>query len=166
MPKHTPGPWEWIRVAKDQPTINKSQRIKGQGITIAETWDIPIPDGVKAYDIECANARLISASPIGYDLAQAILDQARDGYENAQECHRKHPDTFWVPSQEELSGIHQGSCVKVCAASERFWVVVTGVDGDTITGTINNDLIQAEHGLKCGDTISFKAESVYDIYPE
>lgn len=84
---------------------------------------------------------------------------------NAQEMHELHPGTFFAPSEEDLSQIKPGVSVKVSIGRERFWVTVTNVDGDEITGSVDNDLIfTEEHGLNYGDIISFKKENVYNIY--
>lgn len=94
---------------------------------------------------------------------------------NAQELAVNFPDTFEAPSAEELAEIHRGQYVKVCVPcgsvvftqfdSERFWVTVESVDGDTITGEVDNDLVfTAQHGLQYGDMVQFKLENVYAIY--
>lgn len=83
-----------------------------------------------------------------------------------------HPETFEVPTHEELKAITVGDSVKVCATfnktrqttGERFWVDVTSVDGDIITGEVNNDLLFTDvHSLSCGDTIQCHIHHVYSI---
>jgi len=83
-------------------------------------------------------------------------------YENAQALSKKHPETFYAPSQEELNAITSGKYVKVCAANERFWVKVTKVKGYRITGTIDNELI-GSLPVNYGDSITFSRYNVYDI---
>lgn len=84
---------------------------------------------------------------------------------NAQEMARNHPHTFGVPSKEELDSIKKGSSVKVSAGNERFWVTVDEVNGDELTGFVDNDLICSdEHGLEYGSPIAFKKENIYAIY--
>lgn len=86
---------------------------------------------------------------------------------NAQDMHRAHPRTFEVPDPSDLDGIKPGTSAKICAGRERFWVEVTAVrvDGE-ITGVIDNDLICTdEHGLKCGDLVTFRRENVYQVMP-
>jgi len=86
-------------------------------------------------------------------------------YVDAQEMARLHPDTFGVPSQELLDAITEGASVKVCANDERFWVTVASVDGENITGTVDNNLVnQPEDGLASNDTISFSKANIYDIW--
>jgi uncharacterized protein YegJ (DUF2314 family) len=46
---------------------------------------------------------------------------------------------------------------------ERFWVMVERVDGDTITGVVNNNLVFTKlHGLRCGDRVEFARDEVLD----
>lgn len=84
---------------------------------------------------------------------------------DAQEMARLHPDTFEAPLLEELNTIKTGSMVKVCTGGERFWVAVVSVDGQRITGEVNNNLIcTQDHGLDCGNMITFEARHVYSIW--
>lgn len=86
---------------------------------------------------------------------------------NAQLMKELHPDTFHAPSLEDLSKITVDSLVKIATlfGAERFWVKVTEVDGDSITGTVENDLLFTDrHGYKDGDTLSFCKHNVYNIY--
>jgi hypothetical protein len=65
---------------------------------------------------------------------------------DAQAMHKAHPDTFDVPTDEELAVIASGSFIKVCGfgfhGRERFWLEVQAVEGDTITGLVKNDLTE------------------------
>lgn len=82
---------------------------------------------------------------------------------NAQEMLAKHPDTFYAPSKEDLDAIKIGDSVKVCADNkERFWVTVTSVEGENITGTVDNDLVDVD--LTYGEPVTFKKENVYNIW--
>lgn len=64
---------------------------------------------------------------------------------NAKEMNRLNPDTFSVPTDEELSLLKKGDFVKVCVDNkERFWVRVTEICGDEITGDVNNDLVMVD----------------------
>lgn len=84
---------------------------------------------------------------------------------DAQEMSKKHPDTFEAPSIEELNDLAPDVNVKVCVEGERFWVLITEVNGDKITGTVDNDLQRTHvHGLSLGDTINFEKKHVYGIY--
>jgi hypothetical protein len=82
---------------------------------------------------------------------------------NAQEMMKKHPETFYAPSKEELDNIKIGDSVKVCVEDkERFWVTVTEIDGENITGEVDNVLIDVD--LELGEIIKFKKENVYNIF--
>jgi len=79
---------------------------------------------------------------------------------NAQEMAKKYPDTFKVPSLEELSKIKQDDLVKVCLNSERFWVKIVEVHEDEIIGEVDNQLFE-EQPFGLGDIITFKREHIY-----
>lgn len=91
----------------------------------------------------------------------------KSGFQNAQEMHKLHPDTFWCPGNEELDRIEVGGYVKVATDNdfaERFWVHVTHVEGAFITGTVHNDLVRTQfHGWKFGDTLKVHRNNVYDV---
>lgn len=85
-------------------------------------------------------------------------------FTDAQQMAIEHPNTFDAPSLAELSMIAPGCHVKICAGSERFWVLVTAVTRTCIQGTIDNVLVRSsEHGLFFNDPVSFEARHVYDI---
>lgn len=82
-------------------------------------------------------------------------------FADAQAMRIKHPATFYAPSKEDLDNIKDGDFVKVSVNNERFWVIVTNVNGDVVTGTIDNDLLQKQ--LKYKDIIEFPKNCIYDI---
>lgn len=82
---------------------------------------------------------------------------------NAQEMHEKNPDTFEAPTQKELDSIGINTSVKICHMNERFWVTITEVGKDTVTGVVDNELVQA-HPFKFGDTIQFKKHHICSIF--
>jgi len=81
---------------------------------------------------------------------------------NAKTMHKKHPHTFSIPSNEELKNISKGDYVKVSLKKERFWVLITKVIGNKLTGDIDNELIKTKM-YKYGDLIEFSKNNVYDI---
>ena len=88
-------------------------------------------------------------------------------FDDAQRMERLYPDTFAAPGQTELDSVVVGSSVKVCVERERFWVAVTAVEGDTVTGRINNDLVHtAKHGLRDGDSVTLEKCHLYDVLDE
>jgi len=86
-------------------------------------------------------------------------------FTDAQLMAVRHPDTSTAPTQKELSRIAIGDYVKICAMDwERFWVLVTGIKGELLTGEVNNDLLMAVfHGLRCGDAVVFERRHVYQV---
>jgi len=85
---------------------------------------------------------------------------------NAQWMARRFPETFEIPSQEELDKLVKGDIVKICyydeTGSERFWVKITDVDGDKIQGTCDNNLINSK--IPAGGLIEFKKVNVLSIW--
>lgn len=83
---------------------------------------------------------------------------------DAQKMRKMHPATFKAPSPRELDTVHPGSVVKICAGNERFWVIVTDVQGFRLQGTVDNDLVHSNvHQLKYGDVVSFELRHIYQI---
>jgi hypothetical protein len=84
---------------------------------------------------------------------------------DAQHMALIHPDTFDAPSKVALNRIKVGDYVKVCANNkERFWVQVTHIDGQNLTGVVNNDLVETKHhGLSCNDIVEFAKCNIYQV---
>ena len=80
---------------------------------------------------------------------------------DAVEQHKKTPDTFWCPSEEELGKLERDDHVKVCHNNERFWVMLTAVDGDNLEGVVDNELV-FEQPFEIGDLVTFEKRNVYD----
>lgn len=80
---------------------------------------------------------------------------------NGQEMHRKYPNTFEVPTFNDLKLLAPKDCVKIGTIGERFWVNVVSVTGTTITGTLANNPITIP--LQYGDKIKFKKLNVLGI---
>lgn len=88
-------------------------------------------------------------------------------FEDAQRMERLYPDTFAAPDQTELDSVVVGSSVKVCVERERFWVAVTAVEGDSVTGRVSNDLVRtAVHGLRDGDSVTFEKRHIFGVHDE
>src|ERR1700748_147560 len=67
-----------------------------------------------------------------------------DGLTDAQAMAQAHPGEYEAPTAEELAAIVAGACwVEVCRARERVWIGVMAVEGDRISGYIDNDLTLA-----------------------
>lgn len=83
---------------------------------------------------------------------------------DAQRMAQEYPDSFQVPTFDELQAVAVGDNVKVCTGGERFWVKVTKVEGQVFAGTINSDLVCSHvHHLKFDDPVTVSAHHVYDI---
>ena len=86
---------------------------------------------------------------------------------NAQKMAIEHPKTFEAPTEEDLNSIVVGDIVKVSTGNERFWTIMTEINGDNISATGDNDLVQDENeDLTYGTVINFKKENIYDIFPK
>jgi hypothetical protein len=97
----------------------------------------------------------------------------------ADESHRAHAETFWIPPLEQRQSLRRGQAVKlifdiegiepdgsVVAQGQRMWVLVTERLGDTYVGILDNEpaLEPAENVyLRKGAEIPFRAEHVADI---
>jgi hypothetical protein len=94
-------------------------------------------------------------------------------FRNAQQLARLHPDSFQVPTAEQLERVGPGSWVKVSVAfpengegmdGERFWVKVAERRGNRVIGRIDNELFATrDHGLARDDQVEFSLEHVYEI---
>ena len=80
----------------------------------------------------------------------------------------KHPETFEVPSFEDLNSIEPGDCVKVCLdqpghGGERFWCSVKEVDvaSRTIIGEVDNNLVNYNYPV-C-TKVEIKFNHIYQI---
>lgn len=90
-------------------------------------------------------------------------------FEDAQGMRIQYPDTFEAPSKEDLDGLKVGDYVKVCIRvpnreegmpeSERFWVEITKIKDDVITGKVSNDLLCLP--LVYQEKISFNKNNIY-----
>lgn len=87
-----------------------------------------------------------------------------DDFMDAQAMARETPDTFEAPGTNELNSIKPGSLVKVCDGQERFWVIVRGVKGNTISGEVDNELLGGQYAL--GELISFEKRNVYQVWDD
>jgi hypothetical protein len=86
---------------------------------------------------------------------------------SGEAMHRKHPQTFELPTRAERESLPVGSFAKLIFAgrpSERMWVKVTGKRGGRYTGVLDNAPV-AVSGVRLGDRISFGPEHVIDTMP-
>ena len=88
---------------------------------------------------------------------------------DAAKLSKQHPDTFFVPSTEEIELVKPEQFVKVCLdepgiGGERFWCQVISNDQKTklIVAEINNHLVS--YDLEVGTKVEIKYRNVYAIY--
>jgi hypothetical protein len=82
---------------------------------------------------------------------------------DAQYMSQQYPETFMVPTSDELNSLKVGDLVKLCCCRERFWVEIVKL-GDSILGRIDNNLIFSdEHNLEYNDLICFTKRNVLQI---
>jgi hypothetical protein len=72
-----------------------------------------------------------------------------------------YPATFEAPGREALDGLRAGCYVKVCLNAERFRIKVEAVEGETIRGTVANDLVLND--LPCDSPIACEKRHVYAV---
>jgi len=89
-------------------------------------------------------------------------------FDNAQRRHELNPDTFEVPTMDQLrANVTTGMYVKVVGGPdpnnlERFWVLVTALpDDDWVRGDCANNLLS---GMKIGEGLTFRLENICDYY--
>lgn len=85
---------------------------------------------------------------------------------SAKYMNEQYPETFDIPTKEELSKLVAGNIVRVCACRERFWVKITKIhEGGKFIGEVDNDLVLTnEHDLRNGDKIAFHVSNIYSVF--
>jgi len=81
---------------------------------------------------------------------------------DAQAMSMNYSKTFEAPNKEDLDSIKIGDFVKICVNDERFWVKVTDIKDDVITGQVDNDLVLNDK-IKYNDTIDFPKKCIFAI---
>jgi hypothetical protein len=91
---------------------------------------------------------------------------------DAQFMHRKHPESFQVPTDGELLALRVGQSVKISNGLERFWVRIAAIEKrpspfDTIfTGVVDNYLVKPRPSsthYDYGSLVRFEGRHVYDV---
>lgn len=92
--------------------------------------------------------------------------------ENAFELNKEYPDTFKIPSKEEIDSLKVNDLVKLIfvekngnpeTVPERMWVKIIEINKDDFVGILDNKPYYIE-SIKYGDEIVFKIENIIDIY--
>lgn len=86
------------------------------------------------------------------------------------EINRKHPSSFYIPTQEEINSLTPGNIVKVGfeeqgKSGERMWVTVSEINGDDFTGILDNEPYDLET-IKLGDEVKFSTKHILGVYEE
>jgi hypothetical protein len=86
---------------------------------------------------------------------------------DAEERHREHPDTFWIPSLAVRTTVHAGDRVQVCVGDkERLWLVVRGkyyAEGEILRyrAEVLSDPLSDE--IERGDTIEIEPRHIMQV---
>lgn len=79
--------------------------------------------------------------------------------------------TFFIPSESETAAVRVGDSVRLTFewltdvekyGGERMWVEITRIDGETLTGTLDNEPFE-KGKLQRGDVIAFERRHILDI---
>lgn len=95
--------------------------------------------------------------------------------ENVRIRHQKNPETFQIPSENDLEKLEEGDIVKLIfvipAMSahhdflERMWVEISDKARDEYRGILSNSSIHSSE-LQPGKIIHFKSENIASIWAE
>ncbi len=82
------------------------------------------------------------------------------------------PYTFFLPSAAEIAAVAKGDCAKIIFEyrhpteewpAERMWVLVDRVDGDSLTGTLDNIPDEPTSTLQLGEPVRFERHHIVAI---
>ncbi len=96
---------------------------------------------------------------------------ARFTLDDAEEINREHPETFFLPEAKERKTLTIGDLVKLIfridlgesVEVERMWVRVTGIEGKSYTGVLDNDAYCSQD-VHAGMPVSFRPKHVIQIW--
>ena len=83
-------------------------------------------------------------------------------FADAQQMHKDYPTTFQAPSIKKLEKLKVGDFVKVRHDDEAFWTIISKIDENTITATVDN-VLDNEHPFEFGDEIEFEKKNIFSI---
>ena len=95
------------------------------------------------------------------NISEYLLDAVRQNHYN--------PDTFELPTDDEIAALAPGYYAKVSANvelargvnGERFWVKVISIDDNIIVGSVANNLL-GNLPFDFGDEVEFSTRNVLD----
>jgi uncharacterized protein YegJ (DUF2314 family) len=90
--------------------------------------------------------------------------------EDAQQRHRENPDTFEIPSEQELEKLAPSWFAKLIfkinlpddEPVERMWVLIKERNGDRFVGGLENDPVSTD-ALKSGERVEFELRHIIDV---
>ena len=96
--------------------------------------------------------------------------------DNAEDIHKKYPESFWIPEKAVRNNLKSGDIVKLIfrmlvkenpeeVEVERMWVEINEKEDGFYVGKLDNDPMGSVH-VKCGQEVYFKPEHVIDVYEE
>tara|TARA_B100001175_G_C18979896_1_gene389288 strand:- start:29 stop:361 length:333 start_codon:yes stop_codon:yes gene_type:complete len=86
-----------------------------------------------------------------------------DNWVNVKIINKHNPDTFEIPTNDELDEIKVDYSVKISNGFERFWVSVIEVKELYFIGKIDNILINNEN-YDYENYVMFERDNIYDIH--
>lgn len=121
---------------------------------VAEQFETALADGIWPRFVWMLTGRVIYRWKLG----------------NGVTRNRKHPETFWIPSDEEKARIEPGDRVRLMFEEtlprrwgERMWVRVTKVGPRRLEGVLKNEPY-AMPRLTRGHTVKFERKHIIDIH--
>ena len=84
-----------------------------------------------------------------------------DDWVDVKKMNDKYPDTFDIPTQNELENITIGDSIKISNGFERFWVEIKNINELYLIGRVDNKLITSEYNLN--DYVMFENRNIYNI---
>lgn len=126
-------------------------------------WDRPFWVGQQ---LEVA-LRIGLAPKISWWWCRAFWHRAK--LESGTRLNRAHPDTFYIPSEEEKRRVGPGGLVKLDwsirrSYGERMWVIVESRKGNKLAGRIDSFPVLAY--FQHGDKVKFTLDNIVDIFDD
>lgn len=86
-----------------------------------------------------------------------------DGLTDAIAMNTKSPETFHIPTPEEMDALSEGDFFKICRNDERFWCHYLGTTKQgRLMGEVSNNLI-CNDDLELGDVVVVQRKHIYDV---
>lgn len=92
--------------------------------------------------------------------AAEAIGQDTEVFADAQQRARENPETFKVPSEQDLGSLRVGDLVKLCSNGERFWVELVSLTDDGQLGGVPASA-DAPIGI-----LRFARRHIFDVEPQ